>query len=462
VLQPSGGPVHFVGIGGAGMSPLAEVLLARGFRVSGSDIRPSAITQRLREHGARVRIGHDAAALNGATTVVCSTAIRPDNPELVAARERGLQIMHRSALLGEMLAGKRAIAVAGTHGKSTTSGMIATILTEAGLDPTAIIGAEAHNLGGHHRVGSGDCFVLEACESDSSFLNYPGCSHVITSLEPDHLDQHHTFANLAEAFRKFIALGSPDGFLVYCANYAELREIAGDAPGARISYGRAEDTDFRVSHVRTTVRSCAFDLCGPDGRRRIELSVPGEHNALNAAAAFAAAVQVGVDADVAAAALSRFTGVGRRFEVLFDGEGVMVVDDYAHHPTEIEATLTAARAAWDGRIIAVFQPHLFSRTQVLMDGFAHAFGRASEVIITEIYPAREDAIPGVTGEKLCEAVREAEPGKPVRFLATKEEIVSDLLPRLSPGDMVLSIGAGDVREVGETLAARLQQASRTH
>ncbi len=455
MLQPTDGPVHFIGIGGAGMSPLAEVLLARGFGVSGSDIRASAVTRRLQDHGARVRIGHAAEALNGARTVVCSTAIRANNPELTAAREKGLRVLHRSELLGELLAGKHPIAVAGTHGKSTTSGMIATVLTEAGLDPTAIVGAEMRNLGGHHRVGAGPHFVLEACESDSSFLNYPQCSQVITSLEPDHLDQHHTVENLREAFRKFIALGRRDGFLVYCADAEALPELAGEGPGAKVSYGRGQHADYRVSGVETGVRGCTFDLRRPDGTcRPVELSVPGEHNALNAAAAFAAAAQVGVEPEVATRALKAFKGVGRRFEVLHEGGGVLIVDDYAHHPTEIAATLATARRAWPGRITAVFQPHLYSRTQLLVEGFAHAFGDADEVIIAEIYPAREDPIPGVTGEWLCQAVREAEPGKPVRFLATKEEIVEDLAPRVRPGDMVLVIGAGDVREVGERVRLR--------
>jgi len=454
--------VHFVGIGGAGMSPLAEVLLARGFSVSGSDARASSITQRLAGHGARVHIGHDASAVDGAATVVYSTAIRADNSELVAARHRGLRLLHRSELLGELLAGTIPIAVAGTHGKSTTAGMIATILVQSGLDPTAIVGAEVRNLGGHHRVGAGRHFVLEACESDSSFLNYPNCCQVITSLEPDHLDQHHTFGNLREAFRRFVALGRRDGFLVYCADSPELCGLAQSAPGTRVSYGRSDGADFWVTGVVGDVRSCAFDLRGADGStQRVALAVPGEHNALNAAGAFAAAVQVGVEPGVALRALALFTGVERRFDILFEGAGVLVVSDYAHHPTEIEATLATARRAWRGRLIAVFQPHLFSRTQLLMDGFAHAFSEADEVVIAEIYPAREDPIPGVTGKRLAEAVRAAEPGKPIRFLPTKEEIVSDLLPRLSTGAMVLSIGAGDVHEIGEKLAAALQQQGRS-
>jgi UDP-N-acetylmuramate--alanine ligase len=434
------------------MSPLAEVLLARGVAVSGSDLRTSAITERLAAHGARIAVPHAAEALNGARTVVVSTAIRPENPELVAARKRGLRVLHRSELLGALLAGKHAIAVAGTHGKSTTSGMIATVLAEVGMDPTAIVGAEMRNLGGHHRIGVGPHFVLEACESDGSFLNYPGCSQVITNLEPDHLDQHHTFENLREVFRRFIGLGRPDGFLVYCADSAELRALAPGAPGTRVSYGQAADADYRLSAVETGLQSCAFTLRAPDGRdRRVELSVPGEHNALNAAATLAAVEQLGVDLDGAAAALTAFTGVGRRFEVIHEGNGLLLIDDYAHHPTEIAATLATARRAWGGRIIAVFQPHLYSRTKLLAEGFSRAFRDADEVIVTEIYRAREDPIPGITGEWLADQVRRAEPGKPVRCLGTNEDVARELGPRLTAGDMVLTIGAGDVREVGERL-----------
>lgn len=448
--------MHFIGIGGAGMSPLAEVLLARGFQVSGSDIRRSPITERLADHGARVQIGHDPASLNGVTTIVYSTAIRPDNPEIVAARERQLRVLHRSELLGMLLADKHAIAVAGTHGKTTTTGMIGVCLAHAGLDPTVIVGGDARDLGGHYRVGEGDLFVLEACESDGTFLNYRDCSQVITSLEPDHLDQHETFDNLRESFRDFVGIGRTDGFLVYCNDEAELRCLAEHTPGRAIGYGSGDLADFRVMDVETGLRSCSFSLRTRDGStHRIDLSVPGRYNALNAAGAFAAVTQVGVQPDAAIAGLESFTGVARRFDILGQRSGLLIVDDYAHHPTEIASTLTAARESWDGRIIAIFQPHLFSRTKHLMDGFAHAFGDADEVIITEIYAAREDPQPDVSGTKLAAAVREAEPHKPVCFVDTKQEIVSRLLSRLVAGDMVICLGAGDIREVGERLAAAL-------
>ncbi|MGQ9729662.1 MAG: UDP-N-acetylmuramate--L-alanine ligase [Candidatus Zipacnadales bacterium] len=463
MLRPVEGPVHFIGVGGAGMSPLAEVLLARHFRVSGSDIRRSALTDRLIAHGAQIRIGHEAAALNGANIVVYSTAIRPDNPELVAAQERGLRIMHRSELLAELLADQNAIAVAGSHGKSTTSGMLATILVETGLDPTAIIGGEVRNLGAHHRVGEGPYFVFEACESDGSFLRYHDCNQIITNLEPDHLDQHHTFENLVTAFRKFVALSREDGFVVYNADSAPLRDIVSQASGRPVSYGLAETADYRVLEVTTDVHCCSLELRSPDGKsHRVHLAVPGEHNALNAAAAIAAAVELGVDIESVTAALPAFTGIGRRFEVLYEEAGMLVVDDYAHHPTEIKATLATARRIWKGPIIAVFQPHLFSRTQRLMDEFACAFRDADEVFITEIYAAREDPIPGVSGARLAEAVRAQDPTKPIHSYATNAEVLPKLLSRLKPGVMVLVLGAGDVGELATSLAKTLRQSSDTN
>ncbi|HJN16879.1 MAG TPA: UDP-N-acetylmuramate--L-alanine ligase [Armatimonadota bacterium] len=456
MLQSSDGPIHFMAIGGAGMSPLAEILLARGFRVSGSDIRQSDITDRLIQHGARVVTGpHNAASIHDATTLVRSTAIRDDNPELVAGREKGLRIMHRSELLGELLAEGVPVAVAGTHGKTTTSSMIAVMLVHAGLDPTAIVGGEVRDLGGHHRVG-GDLYVLEACESDRSFLNYPGCNQVITNLEPDHLDQHGTFERVIEIFGHFVALGRLDGFLVYCADSPELVELSKQAPGKRIAYGMAETAAYRVSDVTTSLRGCAFTVRCPCGaERRVELKVPGEHNALNATSAFAVAMELGVDPETAIEGLAKFTGVGRRFDILYDDGEKLVVDDYAHHPTEIRATLRAAQAGWDGKVIAIFQPHLYSRTKLLFDDFAHAFGDADEVIITDIYAAREDLDPTITGAMLHAAIAEVEADKPALFLPAKERIVAHLLATLSPGDMAICIGAGDIVGVGEQVAAAL-------
>lgn len=439
------------------MSPLAEILLARGFSVQGSDIRRSSITDGLAIRGATVTIGHCAASLGEAKVVAYSTAIRDDNPELVAARERGLRILHRSELLAELLEGTHPIAIAGTHGKTTTTGMVALALTHGALDPTAIVGGCIPDIGGHHRVGQGEHVVFEACESDGSFIRYRNASQVITSLEADHLDQHGSIERVIELFREFIGVGRPEGFLVHNADAPRLVELVGESPAKLVSYGMSEGADYRVTGVRTGVSDCEFEARCPDGKaRQVALRVPGAHNALNATAALAASVEAGVEADTAIEALGRFTGAGRRFEVLYEGgDGVMVVDDYAHHPTEIEATLSTAKDAWEGRVIAVFQPHLFSRTKLLMDGFAHAFGEADEVILTEIYPAREEPIPGVTGEGLWEEVRRVENGKPVRFLATKEEVCSYLLETLEPGDMALILGAGDIREVSERVAEGL-------
>jgi UDP-N-acetylmuramate--alanine ligase len=382
---------------------------------------------------------------------------------MVGARERRLRVLHRSELLGVLLANSDPIAVAGTHGKTTTTGMIGVCLVEAELDPTVIVGGNVRDLGGHFRVGEGDPLVFEACESDGTFLNYRDCSQVITSLEPDHLDQHQTFNNLRDSFRRFIESGRRDGFLVFCGDDAELGALVDHAPGSALAYGLGENADFRLTDLQSGLGSCSFDVRTPDGtRHRVDLSVPGPHNALNAAAAFAAATQVGAPAEAVAEALGSFSGVARRFDILWRGSGLLVVDDYAHHPTEIAATLKAARQSWDGRIIAVFQPHLYSRTKYLLDGFARAFGDADEIIITEIYAAREDPTPDVSGEMLAGAVAEAEAGKPVSFVKAKEQIVTGLLPRLAPGDMVIGIGAGDVREVGERLAEALKASAGDH
>jgi len=313
------------------------------------------------------------------------------------------------------------------------------------------------DLGAHHRVGAGRHFVLEACESDGSFLNYRNCSQVITSLEADHLDQHHTFENVIGAFRDFVKAGRSGGFLVYCADHALLGELARLTPGRPVSYGTPATADYRVLDVASSVRDCSFLLEYPGGRSlNVQLSVPGAHNAMNASAVFAAAGELGVEPDVVAEALAGFTGAERRFDVLYDGRGILVVDDYAHHPTEIEATLRTARQGWDGRTIAIFQPHLYSRTQLLMDRFAEAFADADEVILTEIYGAREDPLPGVDGRSLYDAVCQREAHKIVRFMPTKEEIVDHLVTRLAPGDMAICIGAGDIRGVGEHVAEALQ------
>ena len=448
---------HFIGIGGEGMTALAEILLDRGRQVSGSDVHANANTERLRQHGARVAIGHDRRNLDGATTVVYNTAIHEDNCELVAARERGLRVLHRSELLQQLLEGTQGIAVSGTHGKTTTTAMLALVLRHGGLDPSLAAGGEVRNLGLHGHAGRGRHLVFEACESDASFLQYPGCSQIITNVEPDHLDQHGSFEALCDRFRDFVRIADPNGFVVYCAAGDVLAGVVGETPAHLVSYALGRVADFRAESVQVQGFGVAYDLVvrgqpwGP-----VALRVPGRHNVANSLAAIAAAEAVGVEVGTAVQALGEFAGVKRRFELIYEGEGIMVVDDYAHHPTEVRATLQAAREGFGRHLVCVFQPHLFSRTKILMDDFGRAFRDADEVILTSIYAAREQPMEGVDGRQLLEAVRANQPATPACYLEHLDEIVRYLAEPARPGDMVLTLGAGNVREVSLALAEELR------
>jgi len=466
---------HFIGIGGIGMSAIAQVLLARGECVSGSDLVASPVTQRLQGLGARVSIGHDAGAAEGADRVVVSDAIRPDNPELARAREQGIAVVRRSQVLGEIMSlsprgrdggpgeagaqprGGRGIAVAGTHGKTTTSGMIALMLERAGLDPTALLGGDLPAFGGNARVGGGDLIVAEACEAYNSFLDLDPEIAVITNVEADHLDVHGTLRALQARFREFLGRIRPGGRAVLNADDALLSGWARELGDGAVTFGVESQADYAAREIEAEGLAVAFEAV-ERGRAlgRVRVGAPGRHNAANAICAIAAAMEAGAPFS-AAEALAEFHGMKRRFEVVAETGGITVVDDYAHHPTEIRATLATARPLCGGRLIAVFQPHLFSRTQLLLDGFARAFDDADRVIVTEIYPAREDPIPGVTGELLARRLREAAPGKEVDFIAPKHRIAEALAPHLRPGDWVLTLGAGPVDSVAEDLSQQLSQ-----
>jgi len=450
--------VHFIGIGGEGMTALAEILLDRGRPVSGSDVHANANTQRLVDHGARVVIGHDRRNLDGATTVIYNTAIRPDNCELAAAREQGLRVLHRSELLQQLLQGTQGIAVAGTHGKTTTTAMLALTLRYGGLDPSLAAGGEVRNLGLHGHAGHGRHLVFEACESDASFLLYPNCSQIVTSLEPDHLDQHGSFEVLCDRFRDFVRIAAPQGFVVYCADSDIVADVVGGTPARRISYGLKAAADFGAEAVAVQGFGVSYDLIvrgQPAGR--VKLHVPGRHNVANSLAVIAAAEAVGVPVETAMQAVGEFVGVKRRFELLYEGGDILVVDDYAHHPTEVRATLQAAREGFGRRLVCVFQPHLFSRTKFLLDDFGRAFRDADEVILTSIYAAREDPMDGVDSRQLLAAVRTNEPEKPARYIERLDDIVTTLAAEARPGDMILTVGAGNVREVGLGLAEELRR-----
>ena len=462
----SGKRVHFIGIGGYGMSALARVLLARGAVVSGSDVRPSDRTRWLEACGARVYIGHAAEQVDGAELVVYNTDVPADNVELVAARSAGLPVWHRSQVLADLINHHRGIAVTGTHGKTTTTAMTGLVLVAGGLDPTVLVGGEVPEFGTvTARLGRGPWLVAEACESDGTFLRYRPEIAVVTNVEPEHLDHYGgDFGRLLEAFARFLRGVRPGGLIVACGDHPAVRRLLADldpAGGQRvIRYGiEAEDCDLRARDIETAAEYTRFTVWqGSRPLGEVTLAVPGQHNVLNALAALAVGLQLGVSPEQAAGVLAGFHGAKRRFQVLYDRDGILVVDDYAHHPTEIRATLRAARQRRrpGGRVIAVFQPQRYSRTRLLMDEFARAFGDADQVILTEIYaPPGEQPIPGVSSGVLAERIVAAG-GPPVELIADREELVERLLATVRPGDLVLTMGAGDIWTVARELARRLQ------
>ncbi|KON71866.1 hypothetical protein M768_17960 [Cellulosimicrobium cellulans F16] len=464
------GTVHLVGVGGAGMSVVARLLVAHGVRVQGSDARESETLAALRADGVRVWAGHDAAHVAGADTVVVSSAVRESNPELSAARAAGLRVLHRSQALASLMVRGRSVAVAGAHGKTTTSAMIATVLRGAGLDPSFAIGgtvltADGPVAGGH--LGS-DVLVAEADESDGSFLNYAPDVAVVTNVEPDHLDHYGSRAAFEQAFVDFAARIVPGGTLVACADDLGARELAvahAEGGGAVVTYGTSADADVRVSDVRPTtddgragVRASLRGAVGTSALDGLELRlrVPGHHNVLNATAAVATAVVLGVDASAAVAAAHGFLGTGRRFEARGEAGGVRVVDDYAHHPTEVAALLAAARpVAAGGRVLVLFQPHLYSRTATFAREFAEALGAADEVVVTGVYAAREDPDPEVGAHTITDLMDARD--VVVAAVEDRVEAAHRVADAARPGDLVLTVGAGDVTELGAVVLARIAE-----
>lgn len=452
--EPLSGAVHFVGIGGAGMSALALLALGEGLKVSGSDSKSSPVLERLQTLGAEVHAGHDAGWLPEDTAeVVVSTAVPADNPEVAAARARGLPVLHRSEWLARLMAGSHGIAVAGSHGKSTTTAMVALGLLDAGVDPTVVIGADLPAIGGNARLGKGGFVVAEADESDGSFLRLQPRIAVVTNVDDDHLDHYGSRAAVAEAFATFVRRLPADGCAILCADDPGAAALAGAAQAHVIRYGLDSAADVRATDVLTQGFGSRFQVLvqGEDFGECL-LSVPGRHNVVNALAAIAAGVAIGLDPRQVARSLAPFGGVGRRFEILNPGGDPLVVDDYAHHPTEIVATLAAARAVCRGRLYAAFQPHRYSRTQLLLHAFGPAFQAADQLIVLPIYAAGEAALPGVDARQIVDAVQAAG-GPPVQFCHDFAAAEEQLRGWLQPGDVALVMGAGDVRRLGERLAA---------
>jgi UDP-N-acetylmuramate--alanine ligase len=447
-------PVHFIGIGGAGMSGIAVVLATLGVEVTGSDLKTSRYTRRLGEAGITVTVGHDAANLGGAALVVISSAIPEANPELRAARAAGLPVLRRAEMLARIMAMRRGIAVAGTHGKTTTSSMISHVLIKLGMDPTFLVGGELNDIGSNAGVGDGEWLVAEADESDGSLLYLRPEVAVVSNVELDHHANYGCLDDVHDVFRRFVALLPADGLLVVVAGSGG-EELAGYTAARTVRVG-IDAGDLQAAVTRVDDRGSEFSVAA-DGVElaRVELRVPGEHNVLNALTALGVLRHAGVSPAAAAPHLATFSGAARRFQEIGRHDGVLVIDDYAHHPTEITATLTAAKQGDHGRVIAVFQPHLFSRTRYLQREFGQALTLADEAIVTDIFPAREEPEPGVTGKLIVDAYLAERPGGPVSYLPRIPDVVDNLATRVRPGDLVLTLGAGDVFRAGELLLARL-------
>jgi UDP-N-acetylmuramate--alanine ligase len=450
---------HLVGVGGAGMSGIARILLARGCRVSGSDAKDSLAVRALTALGATISVGHAGDHVPAdAEVVVVSSAIRPDNPEVVAAQALGIPVEPRAAALAALMAGYRGVAVAGTHGKTTTTSMLTVALQACGVDPSFAIGGDLNEAGSNAHHGSGDVFVAEADESDGSFLRYSPVAAVITNVEPDHLDHYGDGAAYHRAFADFAARATD--LLVVCADDPGAVAAARNATARVVTYGETPDADLRVESVMLTGERSSFQLV--DRGRRLGvfwLSVPGRHNVLDAAAAVATALGLGFPVAEVRDGLASFRGARRRFEPRGLARGVRVFDDYAHHPTELVATLTAARTvAGSGRLVVAFQPHLYSRTQAFATEFGAALGLADEVVVMEVYAAREDPVAGVSGRIVAAAVPLAP--EHVVFEPSWSAVAGHLAARAEPGDVILTLGAGDVTQLApEVLAALEERAS---
>ena len=447
---------HFVGIGGSGMSGIARVLLQKGYRVSGSDLNMTPITAALEALGAQIVEGHKKENLSeDAGQVVISTAIPPSNPEVQEAHLRGIPVIHRGEMLAKIMEGSKGIAVAGAHGKTTITSMIALCLEEAGLDPTIIIGGELRNIGVNAKLGQGEFFVAEADESDGSFLKLNPYIAVVSNIEDDHLDYYETLDNIARAFRQYIQNVRSDGFSVLCVDDPLLREIAAAGGQNIVTYGFNPSARYRVGKISTNGYSTVGEVF--DGEKKLgdlELKVPGHHNMVNALAAVAVCCELGIDFQVAARALSMFMGAARRFQFLGESRGVTVIDDYAHHPTEIMATLKAARQGNPARIISVFQPHRYTRTKRLHTEFAKAFEEADLVIVNDIYSAGEVPIPGVSASSLAREIESCS-NIDTLYIPERDDTIDYLQDYVRSGDMVLVLGAGDVWKVGTGLLEAL-------
>ncbi|HEX5237851.1 MAG TPA: UDP-N-acetylmuramate--L-alanine ligase [Sphingomicrobium sp.] len=452
------GTIHFVGIGGIGMSGIAEVMHQLGYKVQGSDLTDSYVVEKLRKEGIPVSIGHSADNLGDAAVVVCSSAIKPGNPEIEAAAERRLPRVRRAEMLAELMRMQKTVAVAGTHGKTTTTSMIAALLDSGGLDPTVINGGIINRYGSNARLGKSEWWVIEADESDGSFLRLDGTIAVVTNIDPEHLEHYGSFEKVKDAFVEFVENVPFYGLAVLCVDHPEVQNIIGRVRDRRIvTYGFSALADVRADNVAAVPGGSRFDavILTRDGERRtiegVHIPIPGRHNVQDSLAAIAVAIELGISDEAIVAGFERFEGVKRRFTRVGEVDGAVIIDDYAHHPTEVRAVLAAAREGAEGRVIAVMQPHRFTRLQSLMDDFQSAFNDADVVFVAPVYPAGEEPLEGVDSNALVEGLR-AHGHRMVRGVDSLDELCRELRDLAAEGDMIICMGAGDITKWAAAIA----------
>ncbi|MCC6214106.1 MAG: UDP-N-acetylmuramate--L-alanine ligase [Polyangiaceae bacterium] len=448
--------VHFVGVGGIGMSGLAEILRTLEFDVSGSDLREGETTRRLARLGVRIDVGHRAENVRGVDVVVYSSAVASENPEVAEARRLGIPVIPRAEMLAELMRVKYGVAIAGSHGKTTTTSLVATVLRSAGFDPTVVVGGRMQALGSNARLGEGDLLVAEADESDGSFLRLTPTVAVVTNIDPEHLDHYGTHERLKDAFLRYVENVPFYGLSVLCLDHPHVQDLLPRVRRRHVTYGLSPQADYSARNVTfqgVEVGFMAYRRQEPLGR--FQLRMPGLHNVQNCLAAIAVADELEVPLDTMKQAFATFDGVARRFSIVAVEDGVTLVDDYGHHPAEIEATLAAARRAFDQRVIVAFQPHRYTRTQLLFDEFTRAFNQADVVLLADVYAAGERAIEGATSDRLAAAI--AEHGHhAVAHLGDRAALVERLAAEARPGDVVIALGAGDINRVLADVAARLR------
>ncbi len=449
--------IHFVGIGGSGMSGIAEVLINLGYKVSGSDLKETEVTKRLADLGGRIFIGHYKDNVNEVHVVVTSTAVDKNNVEVKEAERRNIPVIPRAEMLAELMRLKYAVAVAGTHGKTTTTSMVAWVLAKGGLDPTVVVGGRFNNIGGGAKLGNGEYLVAEADESDGSFLKLTPTIAIVTNIDNDHLDYYGNLDSIKEAFVQFVNKIPFYGCAILCNDDVNLKSIYGRIKRKYFTYGINTPSDFLARNIKYGKFGSEFDV-EQKGKKlgRVQLSIPGVHNISNALSSIVCGLELGIDFSYIAEALKDFQGVKRRLEVIGKEKEILIIDDYGHHPTEIQSTLLTIRKTWPKRrIISIFQPHRYTRTRDLYEKFGESFGNADMVKLLDIYPAGEKPLPGVKATLILESIKRN--GKDVRYFSSDDDLKKDLFNVLRPDDIVVTLGAGDVWKIGKSLMEYLKR-----